>query len=161
MLFCYKWLCEARNIELTTCSLLTKSINSRNVAKPLLSLITKKTTSQQNLECWIALGLVQQSRDKYILKFVSSSFKDIVSFSTKSILDNSDEHSIMTFRWTKIVNVLVLNEYITKDNMEKFGIRQKKGTLTIDKILKECSEYEKELSLNKDFLWEIKERINE
>ena len=123
--------------------------------------LMSKTTFQQNIDCWMALGLISISRDKYLINYVSSSLIDIVDFSKMYMLEYSENERINMFRWTKIVNTLVLDGYVTKQNMKTYNIKQKNGVLTIEKILKECSVYEKELLSDKRFVKRLKEKINE
>ena len=120
-----------------------------------------QTTLRQTIDAFLALNLIRKSRGAYLILFDECDFDDIVDYSKIFLTKHSDDSRVNKYRFSKVLNTLVQAGWVTEADVLKMGIEQTRGLLTIDKIYKEISSYEKHISKDENFLKKAKEKIYE
>lgn len=118
-----------------------------------------KNAFNQMIIGWEALGLVRKEINHYVVICPFDDMNSIIQYSKIWIVKYSEDERIQSYRNSKMINTLLFAKHITFTDLKAAGVYQQKGELSIDKIRKEISYYEKEISKDKELLTKMKEEL--
>ena len=118
-----------------------------------------KIVARQRIDVWEGMGFISRATDGYKVMFDIPEYELLISFSKLFLTRYSKNEKANDFRTTTLINILVEKGIMNSFDLNKLNIRQTRGELTIHKIEKLISSYEKEISKDKDFVMKAKEVI--
>ena len=126
-----------------------------------IEVFNASSTANQYIKVWEAFGFIVKSMtNEYVVSTNFSDKKSLIKLSKINITHSSMDEKIEKYRNTIIINTLVCSKIINSVDIRKKGIYKGTKLLLIEDVKKSISDYEKELSNNKEFIKEIKEKYD-
>lgn len=137
------------------------SFNLISLNGEVIDTFTSKTTIEQYLKSWEALGLITKIRESsFLINTNLWDWNELVKYSLIYILKDSSIEYVASYRWTVIINILVAADVINEFDLSK-SITTKKGDVSISKIKeKVVGKFERQIIKNWEIIREIKENYD-
>lgn len=125
------------------------------------SIISYKTSivMRQTIDVWLGLGIIRESMLGFKVLFDIPDINKIIKFSKMFLFDKSDSKNVNRFRFTKQIDILVINNILNNYDLSNSDIKQTRGILTTEKIMALISNYEKNIAEDKEIV-EMSRRTN-
>ena len=107
---------------------------------------------RQMIDSWMGLGLIRSSMSGYRVLFDQPDVDKITRFSKIFLFDVSENERVNNFRFSRQIDILVINDIINDFDLPNNNISQSRGKLTISKIRKSISNYEKNIAIDSELI---------
>ena len=119
-----------------------------------------KSTAKQYIQAWESMGFIEKQGTKIYVATNLSSIDSLKKLVKINILEPSSIPKVSLYRNSLIINVLVKASVLNQFDLEKKEICNSDGVITIQKINRAISSYEKEVSKDKEYTKILKERYD-
>ena len=122
---------------------------------------TSKSTCNQYLKTWEALGLIAKNKSAYRIATLIRDYKLLCFYTLLFLVQDSNDERVLRYRHTIIINILFAAKIINSKDLYDKGIKKTRDKFKISNIQKNVSKYEKKLAKHFEIAKWLKEHYDQ
>jgi len=126
-----------------------------------IEIFNANSTANQYMKVWESFGFIlRKYGHEYVISTNLHDIESLIKLSKINLTLPSTDERIEKYRNTIIINILVHSKIINSVDIRDKEIYKGSKPLSIEDVKKSISKYEKELSVDKKFIEDIKEKYD-